>query len=102
MGEVYRARDRQTGSTVAVKLMRTRELEPERFDREARVLEELAHPHIVRCLGHGKASSGEKYFAMEWLEGEDLEARLRREGLRLDASLAIARGVASALAHAHE
>jgi serine/threonine protein kinase len=52
----------------------------ERFAREAELLEALQHPGIVRYVAHGTAPSGERFLAMEWLEGESLADRLAREG----------------------
>jgi hypothetical protein len=60
MGAVYRARDDQTGGTVALKLLQ-RSGDPdiaERFAREARVLSELSHPGIVAYLAHGETETG--------------------------------------------
>lgn len=102
MGRVYRALDRLTGQSVAVKFLSvTSGGMSERFQREARLLASLQHPGIVRYIAHGTAGTGEKYLAMEWVEGEELARRLRRSGLSLDESLALARRVADALAHAH-
>ncbi|HEX8791463.1 MAG TPA: protein kinase [Polyangiaceae bacterium] len=99
MGTVYRARDRDTGEPVAVKLL-SRGGE-DRFLREARVLAELRHPAIVRYVAHGQLASGEPYLAMEWLEGEDLAARLARAALSEADSLAIVARAAHALSAAH-
>lgn len=105
MGLVFRARDRQSDVDVAVKLLResrvSRTLAP-RFLREARVLSELSHPGIVRHVAHGVDSHDRYYLAMEWLEGEDLSARLVRAGLTINESLVLLRAAASAVAHAHE
>ncbi len=72
-----------------------------RFGREARVLADLSHPGIVRYVAHGETPKGERYLAMEWLAGEDLQDRLRREGLTLSESVRLALRVAEALAVAH-
>ena len=102
MGEVWRARDRADGGTVAVKLMRFEsERGAQRFAREAGVLGSLQHPGIVRYVAHGASGAGERYLAMEWLEGEDLAARLARERLTIGESVEVARRVAEALAVAH-
>ncbi|MDH5493287.1 MAG: serine/threonine protein kinase, partial [Myxococcales bacterium] len=101
MGTVYRARDRHRGEIVALKLLRS--VDPRdlaRFTREARTLAALHHPGIVRYVDHGVAPGGDVWLAMEWLEGEGLDRRLRR-GLRLDEALEIALGAAEALAPAH-
>src|SRR5262245_50261823 len=83
MGAVYRARDRLTGAEVALKVMRGSAAEGLRFAREAQVLSELNHPAIVQYIAHGRTETGERYLAMEWLEGETLSERLIRQGLRL-------------------
>ncbi|APR80914.1 Adenylate cyclase [Minicystis rosea] len=102
MGQVFRARDRETGAPVAIKmLLAERELDRPRFEREARMLAELSHPAIVRHVAHGSAASGEPYLAMEWLEGEDLATRLLDGPLTIDESVAIARQAAEALGAAH-
>ena len=103
MGEVYQARDRQSGDTVAVKVLRGDALDLRaRFEREARVLAELRHPGIVRYVAHGLLPSDEVYLAMEWLEGEDLGQRLRRGVLSVAETLSIVTAAADALDLAHE
>ncbi|WP_438001040.1 protein kinase [Sorangium sp. So ce185] len=102
MGEVFRAHDRDTGQAVAVKVMLARHSgERARFEREVRVLSELSHPAIVQFVAHGETPDGEPYLAMEWLEGEDLRARLARGMLGVDESVALAARVAAALGTAH-
>ena len=105
MGAVYRARDRLTSGLAAVKVLWSQFVDqPEhaaRFAREARVLEDLGHPSIVRYLGHGATEEGEPYLALEWLEGESLSARLRREGLTAAESVTVGRTIADALGAAH-
>ena len=96
MGAVFRARDRETGGTVALKVMHEREHADRRLAREAAALAEIEHPGIVRYVAHGPS-----WIAMEWLEGEDLEQRLLRQGLTLRESIALARCAASALGAAH-
>src|SRR5262245_670387 len=82
MGNVYRAKDRQSGATVALKVLReNRAGNADRFLREARVLAELKHPGIVGYITHGQMPDGGLYLAMEWLEGEDLADRLVRGDL---------------------
>jgi tetratricopeptide (TPR) repeat protein len=102
MGAVFRARDLATGATVAVKILTGRDLrEAQRFDQEASILAGLVHPAIVRYIAHGVGESGARYIAMEWLDGEDLAARLDREGLTIAETVAMGRRTAEALAHAH-
>jgi tetratricopeptide (TPR) repeat protein len=102
MGTVFRARDRHTGHTVAMKvLVGHGPMDSERFVRESSVLAGLTHPGIVRFVATGTTAANERYLVMEWLEGEDLDARLARAGLTLDESVAIVRHAAEALAIAH-
>ncbi len=102
MGEVFRARDRVSGEVVAVKVMSdARAHRTARFAREAELLAELSHPGIVRYVGHGETSSGKLFLAMEWLDGEDLKARLEREALTMGEAVTLATRVAEALGVAH-
>ena len=102
MGTVYRAFDLATGATVAVKILTGREQrEIQRFDQEASILAGLEHPAIVRYLAHGIAEGGERYIAMEWLDGEDLCTRLERESVSIGETLGLVRRSAEALAYAH-
>lgn len=100
MGAVFRARDHRTGRTVAVKLV-DGALADARFEREATLLSTLENDGIVGYVAHGKLPDGRAYLAMEWLEGESLEARVARGSLTIEESLAVARRVARALASAH-
>lgn len=105
MGEVYRARDRLSGSSVAVKVLRVRAAgdgdQIERFLREARVLSDLHHPAIVAYVAHGETASGEVYLAMEWLDGEDLAAHIERSRLTVNETVTLARRVSEAMGAAH-
>src|SRR5262252_7076146 len=102
MGTVYRARDLTDGATVAVKVLTGHERrEAERFGLEAAILADLTHPAIVRYVAHGVTDKGDHYIAMEWLEGEDLAARLDRQPPSVAESVALARRAGEALAHAH-
>ena len=103
MGKVYLANDQRSGVPVALKVLhQAATSQYERFEREARVLAELAHPNVVRYVAHGKTDQGEPYLVMEWLEGEDLSARLIRMGLTIHESLTVVRRIADGLATAHE
>ena len=102
MGKVYRARDPDTGSLVAVKIIRDlSEADMRRFQRETRALAGLRHPGIVRYVAHGTTPDGEVYLAMEWLEGEDLRARLSRSGITIAETITLARKAAEALGAVH-
>ena len=102
MARVYRARDLTDGSTVAVKVLRNFGADAEaRFRREAAVLAELRHPHIVRYIDHGTTPDGDHYLAMEWLEGETLRQRLSRVRLSVEGAIGVCRGAAEALSVAH-
>ena len=101
MATVYRAHDRETGASVALKIVRLRDTGS--FDEEASVLRELTHPSIVRYVTHGRTSDG-PYLVMEWLEGEDLRAtRCIAEADSTSATrVELVRRVAEALSVAHD
>jgi eukaryotic-like serine/threonine-protein kinase len=102
MGAVYRAIDRQTRRRVALKVMdRLGASSQRRFVREARILSRLQHPGIVRYLDQGTTPEGVTFLVMEWLEGEDLEERLKRKGIAVSESLVLVRRIADALQLAH-
>jgi serine/threonine-protein kinase len=106
MGAVYAATDLRLEKRVAVKVM-ARELaaNPDalaRFHREARVTSALGHPHIVQVFDFSAAPTGEPFLVMEFLEGEDLDHRLRRQGrLPVADVVRMIKQVASALAATH-
>ncbi len=92
MGEVYKARDTRLERTVAVKVLPTHMASsPEarqRFEREAKTISQLSHPHICALYDVGREGETE-YLVMELLEGETLSARLAkgRAAARADAAL---------------
>jgi Tol biopolymer transport system component/predicted Ser/Thr protein kinase len=98
MGEVYQARDTRLDRTVAIKICKGRF--SERFEREARAISSLNHPHICALYDFGRENSAE-FLVMEYLEGETLEARLRKGALPIEEALSIATQIASALDAAH-
>src|ERR1035437_3483601 len=98
MGEVFRARDTRMDRTVAIKICTGRFTE--RFEREARAISSLNHPHICALYDIGREGTVE-FLAMEYLEGESLEARLRKGPIPIEEALQIAIQIASALAAAH-
>lgn len=101
-GTVYRAIDGDSRAQVAIKLLRAGDPEVvARFEREANVLAQLRHHHIVRYLAHGFADDGAPYLAMEWLDGVTLAQMLADRGLSLRETVTMARAVAAGLAAAH-
>ncbi len=102
MATVYRALDRHTGDTVAVKLLHAGDpIALARFELEVGTLAALDHPAVVRLLAHGKWPDGRPSLAMEWLEGEDLATRLGRGHLEPREVVTLGLQVAEALATAH-
>jgi hypothetical protein len=104
MGEVYRARDPRLDRSVAVKVLSSsrgaRPEELERFQREARAIARLSHPHICTVYDVGQ-EGGVPYLVMELLEGETLAERLSGGRIPVDAALAMAIQIADALSEAH-
>ena len=105
MGQVYRAMDTTLGRQVAIKILPDAfASDPERlarFEREARTLASLNHPHIAAIYGFEK-SAGMHALVMELVEGEDLSQRIARGAIPFDEALPIARQIADALEAAHE
>ena len=104
MGEVYKARDTRLDRDVAIKVLAaslaTDARFKERFDREARVVASLNHPHICTLYDIGE-HDGATFLVMEYLEGETLAARLGHQRVPFEAVLTWATQVADALAFAH-
>ncbi len=94
MGRVYRARDTRLGRMVALKIAHERF--SSRFEREARAISSLNHPHV--CTLH---DVGPNYLVMELLEGETLAAHLKRGALPVDQVLRYGAQIADALNAAH-
>ncbi|HEY3217442.1 MAG TPA: protein kinase [Candidatus Eisenbacteria bacterium] len=105
MGEVYRARDPRLSREVAIKALPDAfAADPDRlarFEREARLLASLSHPHVAAIHGV-EESGGDRFLILELVQGETLEARLARGALPLDEALEVGRQIASALEAAHE
>ena len=104
MGDVYKARDTRLHRIVALKLASGRlGDDPQlraRFQREARAVAALNHPHI--CAIHDVASAdGHDFIVMEFLDGETLEQRLRRGPLPLPELFQVAIAIADAMVAAH-
>jgi eukaryotic-like serine/threonine-protein kinase len=107
MGEVYRARDTRLDRDVAIKVLAAPFAADSdrlaRFDREAKTLAALNHPHIAQIHGLVERSpGGGDALVMELVEGEDLAERLARGPLGPGDALPIALQIADALAAAHE
>src|SRR5215471_9980648 len=104
MGEVYRARDSRLGRDVAVKVLPAHlSSNPElkaRFEREARAVSSLNHPHICHLYDIGSQDST-SYLVMEYLEGESLADRLHKGALPLKQALEFGVQISEALATAH-
>jgi eukaryotic-like serine/threonine-protein kinase len=108
MGEVYRARDPQLHRDVALQVLPAAfARDPERlarFEREARTLAALNHPHVAQVYGvvDLPGEDGGRALVMEFVEGEDLSQRIARAGaIPLDEALPIAQHVTDALEAAH-
>jgi serine/threonine-protein kinase len=121
MGVVYQARDPQIDRLVAIKLLSAPEAPPpgrptspgetaadvlrewrERFRREAQAAGRLSHPNVVAIHDVGE-DRGQPYLVMEFVEGESLDALLRRRRvLPVDEAVSIGAQVAEALGHAHQ
>ena len=102
MGVVYEAREKASGTHVALKMLHTSAREDMlRFEREAAILAQLEHPGIVRYVAHGVSNAGTPYLAMDWVDGETLDARLARTGLSVAETVELGRRVAAALGYAH-
>ncbi|MCB1009858.1 MAG: serine/threonine protein kinase, partial [Acidobacteria bacterium] len=105
MGEVWRATDTRLEREVAIKVLPEAFVaDPERlarFEREAKLLAQLHHPHIASIFGLEEAD-GVRGLVMELVEGPTLAERLERGALPLEESLGIARQIAEALEEAHE
>ena len=104
MGEVYKARDTRLDRSVAIKVLKPDIAgDPdlrERFEREARAVAALDHPHICGIYDVGEAG-GTHFIVMPHLDGETLAARLEQAPLPLDQALKIAVEIADALDKAH-
>jgi serine/threonine-protein kinase len=104
MGEVYKATDTRLGRTVAVKVLPGHvAADPDlkaRFEREARTLSSLSHPHICAIYDVGD-QDGTAFLVMELLEGETLAQRLQKGPLPLSQALGHAIEIADALDKAH-
>jgi serine/threonine protein kinase/tetratricopeptide (TPR) repeat protein len=105
MGEVYLGRDTRLGRDVALKVLPAELSDDDgfrqRFEREAKTISRLQHPHV--CTLHDVGSQdGVEYLVLEYLEGETLADRIARGPLPMEETLRIGREVAEAVAAAHD
>jgi serine/threonine-protein kinase len=106
MGRVYRAIQRPIGRRVALKILAEHsrdDVSLDRFFREARLASDLTHPNVVRPVDFGEdASFDVVYFAMELVQGTELDALLDAGALELSLALEVVHQVAGALTDAHD
>src|ERR1700693_4734187 len=104
MGEVYKARDTRLERTVAVKVLPQHLSDSsdvrQRFEREAKTISSLSHPHICALYDVGN-QDGVEYLVMEYLEGETLSDRLLKGALPAEQVLRFGIEIADALDKAH-
>lgn len=106
MGDVYRARQESLDRIVALKVLppelsRNKEF-ASRFDSEAKVISMLEHHNIVSIYDYG-AVEGNRFFAMQYVEGESLDQKIERErSLKVEQAIEISRQILRALKYAHE
>jgi serine/threonine protein kinase len=104
MGEVYKAVDRRLHRSVAIKVLPAELVgnlsRRQRFEREARTISHLSHPHICTLFDVGE-NDGSPFLVMEYLDGETLAARLQRGPVPSKDALRIGIEIADALDHAH-
>ena len=105
MGEVYKACDTRLDRIVAIKVLpgdfAADPVRARRFEREARTISKLNHPHI--CVLHDVGQQdGSSFLVMEYLEGESLAERLSKGALPLPEAIRCATQIANALAEAHQ
>src|SRR5947207_426698 len=104
MGEVYKARDTRLDRIVAVKVLSadiSSSLDArQRFEREARTISQLSHPHICALYDVGH-QDGTEFLVMELLDGETLADRLAKGALPVDQAIRYGTQMADALGKAH-
>lgn len=104
ISRVYKARHKELNRIVALKLLKmSRQIDLQRFKREAISVGQLQHPNIARVYSLSVSADGNAYIAMEYLEGRDLAEILSRDGsLSAREAIEVFEQVASALEHAHQ
>ena len=105
MGMVYKAHDARTNELIALKVLHRDisgdERTVRRFFSEARVLQSLTHPNIIRFTDFGKTDDGQLFIAMEFLEGSPADELMKTGGLSLKDAIHVVDHTAAALAEAH-
>lgn len=105
MGAVFEGVDDKTGQRAAIKVLHAHLSQDQenmaRFLNEAKAIATLNHPGIVRLLGSGPIDGGGCFIAMEYVDGETLSARIKREKRLGRSGLRLASQIASALQAAH-
>jgi eukaryotic-like serine/threonine-protein kinase len=106
MATVYLARHRVVNRECAVKILSStlvrNKVVRERFRREAKATQKLAHPNIIEILDHGETDDGLPYLVMEFLKGETLADAIEKGPMKLPQALALGIQIARALARAHD
>lgn len=106
MGAVYKARQRGLDRIVALKILPPEVgRDPafaERFEREARALAKLNHPHVVTIHDIGRTADGLYYFTMEYVDGVNLRHAIKTASLAPQDALAIVSQICDALQYAHD
>jgi serine/threonine-protein kinase len=106
MATVYRAKHKLTEKQIAVKIMNpmlaSDPIVRERFRREARSAQKLAHPNIIEIFDQGDTEDGTAYIVMELLQGESLAPVIARGPLEVDRAIHIMIQIARGVARAHD
>ncbi len=106
MATVYRARHKLVDRPVAVKIMNpmlaTDPVVRERFRREARSAQKLAHPNIIEIYDQGDTEDGTAFIVMELLRGESLAAVISRGPMEVDRAIGVMIQIARGIARAHD
>lgn len=106
MGSVYKAEQESIGRFVAIKILNDLLLDEthlKRLHNEANALKRLTHPNVVRVIAFSMLDSGRPCLVLEYVEGESLAEKLKRDGpMSADSSWQIFSQIAEAMKHAHE